>query len=180
LIAESVRAGLYCLVQIKNVDQHRDYFKSLQEDFKAIGIVIDPSCSDPVRARYYSHDENYYLNESATIYNKILKPIIKPVHAPIKPTVSTNELFNRCLNSIESNHIDITSASRKDWLKIASAIASEFGAGGLEYFHRISCFYPDYNPKETEKTFNYMAKDPKCHISTFFSICKDYGVSYMK
>ncbi|MBI9057773.1 MAG: PriCT-2 domain-containing protein [Labilibaculum sp.] len=178
LVAESVRAGLYALIQIENANLHREYFKSLQAEFKAIGVVIDKSCSDPIRARIYSYDANYKLNENATIYSKILKPEPKQASTPIKNTISTNELFNRCLSQIEATQTDITTG-RIGWIKIASAIASEFGSGGLEFFHRVSCYHPEYEPKECKRTYLHIAKNPKCTISTFFNTCHNYGISYM-
>lgn len=179
-IAESLRGGLWGMVKIKDREKHREHYLALIEDFAKIGIKLDTNCINVSRSRYVSYDPEPYINRNATTYTRLPKVRKERILLPRKATTSTEELFLRCLSQIEVNHIDITGASRFDWLKVASAIASEFGAGGLEYFQRVSCYYPNYNPKECEKTFNHIAKNPKCTISSFFSTCKRYNITYLQ
>ncbi len=50
---------------------------------------------------------------------------------------------------LESRRRDVTERYR-DWFRIGLALASIFGEGGREFYHRISQFYPRYSMEETD------------------------------
>jgi hypothetical protein len=50
---------------------------------------------------------------------------------------------------LESRRRDVTERYR-DWFRIGLALASIFGEGGREFYHRISRFYPRYTIEETD------------------------------
>ena len=60
--------GLFCIIPYTDYTKHNLFFNALKEDFYEMGIVIDSSCSDECRLRFYSHDENPYINRNASDY----------------------------------------------------------------------------------------------------------------
>ena len=83
---------------------------------------------------------------------------------------------------IELSGTDIT-ADYGDWCNIGFALAYEFGADGEPFFHRISAFYPNYDPKKA--SIQYAAclrhrvpsgKAP-ITIATLFHIAKSHGIN---
>ena len=82
---------------------------------------------------------------------------------------------------IERSGIDITS-DYGDWCSIGFALASALGSDGEAYFHRISAFYPNYNPKEASKQYaaclRHKVPSGKAPITiaTLFHIAKAHGI----
>ena len=96
--------------------------------------------------------------------------------------MSTADAVEALTVLIERSGIDIT-ADYGDWCNIGFALAQEFGAAGEAFFHRISAFYPNYDPKTASK--QYLAclrhevptgKVPVT-IATLFHIAKSHGIS---
>ncbi|KWW41785.1 MAG: primase 2 [bacterium F083] len=96
--------------------------------------------------------------------------------------MSTADAVEALTVLIERSGIDIT-ANYGDWCNIGFALAQEFGAAGEAFFHRISAFYPNYDPKTASK--QYLAclrhevptgKVPVT-IATLFHIAKSHGIS---
>lgn len=96
--------------------------------------------------------------------------------------MSTADAVEALTVLIERSGIDIT-ADYGDWCNIGFALAQEFGAAGEAFFHRISAFYPNYDPKTASK--QYLAclrhevptgKAPVT-IATLFNIAKSHGIS---
>lgn len=67
-----------------------------------------------------------------------------------------DEMVHLIEKVIEPNQIDIT-GDEPTWFAIACAIHSTLGAYGEDYFHRVSRFYPDYNRREAQKKWDYVA-----------------------
>ena len=96
--------------------------------------------------------------------------------------MSTADAVEALTVLIERSGIDIT-AEYGDWCNIGFALAQEFGAAGEAFFHRISAFYPNYDPKTASKQY------PSClrhevptgkvpvTIATLFHIAKSHGIS---
>ncbi|MTU30694.1 BT4734/BF3469 family protein [Parabacteroides merdae] len=60
--------GLFCIIPYDDFGKHKLYFNALQQEFKDMGIIIDSSCSDICRLRFYSYDEHPYVNWDAEVY----------------------------------------------------------------------------------------------------------------
>ena len=82
------------------------------------------------------------------------------------------------VQAIEASGIDIT-PSYSEWLAIAFALVSELGEEGRQYFHRISCFNPDYDYDEADRQYSACLKDGsrEITIASLFHIAKTHGVS---
>ena len=98
------------------------------------------------------------------------------------PLLSPAESVEALTVLIERSGIDIT-ADYADWCSIAFALAEAFGSAGEQFFHRISAFYPNYNPTEASKQFaaclRHKVPSGKAPvtIATLFHIAKSHGIN---
>lgn len=65
--------GIFCLIRLAYPERHKEHFYALAKDFESLGIVIDRSCSDICRLRFYSWDEKPYMNLEAKEYAKCIE-----------------------------------------------------------------------------------------------------------
>ncbi len=83
---------------------------------------------------------------------------------------------------IERSATDIT-ADYGDWCSIGFALAHEFGADGEPFFHRISAFYPNYDPQTAQKQYAACLRHrmpsgkAPITIATLFHIAKSHGIN---
>lgn len=96
--------------------------------------------------------------------------------------MSTADAVEALTVLIERSGIDIT-ADYGDWCNIGFALAQEFGAAGEAFFHRISAFYPNYDPKTASKQYLSCLRHEvptgkaPVTIATLFHIAKFHGIS---
>lgn len=64
--------GVFCIILYEDHRKHELYFYALEQEFKDMGIVVDSSCSDICRLRFYSYDEYPYVNFDAEVYTRTL------------------------------------------------------------------------------------------------------------
>ena len=147
-------------------------------------VTMDQVCKDVSRLMFLSHDPDCYYNPNAAFFkasNEAPKP--EPKKAPEMP--KSNSIpegvtadVEKVVDQITTHKIDIT-GGYDDWLKLGFALASEFGLGGLGYFHKISQYSPTYDPHTCEKQYEACCRDTgvsKASIKTFFGMAKDYGL----
>lgn len=156
-------------------DIHSKRFQALQNDFKEIGIVIDPSCKDVCRLRIYSFDPDAYFNHNAKLYTKIFIPAPKKSTRPASS--DTRDKVESIISEISSTGIDIT-GTYDDWFALACSLANEFGESGRGYFHSISKYHPEYSVLRTDRMFDAVLKKSynKISIGSFFHVARDYGL----
>ena len=186
--------GVFCIIRYVDWHNHKEHFYALEEDFRQMGIVVDSSCSDIFRLRFYSYDPKPYINMNAEIYKKVLvKRTIQKVQRekvvmqapnsrgqtiltqPMERLSVENELLRpsnldsmrlvppinktkevQCiLNYVIANEIDIT-AIYNDWFVIGNIVKSIYKNNGLEMFHKVSRFYPNYSKDETDNLYAYI------------------------
>ena len=98
------------------------------------------------------------------------------------PLMSAAESVEALTVLIERSASDIT-ADYADWCSIGFALADAFGSAGEPFFHRISAFYPKYNPSEASKQYaaclRHKVPSGKAPITigTLFHIAKSHGIS---
>ena len=121
--------------------------------------------------------KNIFKVEEWLPKNEIVKS--EPANDKI-PFVKTDKYTETDLliKKIEDNQIDITS-NYQDWRNIGFAIADEFGEKGRDFFLRISRFYSEYSPAETNKQFDacLKANGSGINLSTLFYLAKSAGVA---
>ncbi len=179
--------GLFCIIQIADTSRHKEHFYALEKDFYDIGIVIDSSCKDLVRLRYYSFDENPIFNESAKVYIKCVELPRESNSLKHEPSVivtkkmslrdqllnqrfktsgfgcvtpifkSKTQQVKELITLISDKKIDITT-KWKDWFTICCVIQNLFGEDGRELFHKVSCFYDGYTISECDLFYSSILK----------------------
>lgn len=156
-------------------DAHSQRFQALENDFKEIGIVLDPSCKDVCRLRIYSWDPEAFFNHDAKLYTKLFVPIPKQNNRPVFS--DTRERVERIISNIIKTGTDLT-GTYEGWLKIACSFANEFGESGRGYFHIVSRYHREYNVARTDRMFDAVLKHDyrQVTIASFFKIAQDYGL----
>ena len=170
--------GWFAIFRIAYPDKHKAQFEALQRDFASSGLVIDKACKDVSRMRFISYDPEPYVNEDATLYNKVW---VEP-----KPTYHSSctysggddmEQVEKCCKLIADRGIDIT-ATYDDWFHVGAALAS-LGERGRRLFHLVSSQNAKYKAAETDKKFDNLLRNvSSINIGTFFHICFQYGINW--
>ena len=145
--------GYICIIPISNSELHRDHFRALQEDFKSLGIVIDPSCIDVSRLRFYCYDKDAYFNPYATVYTSTKSKEIKEYNTEYTKIDITDKELLKIISHIENNHIDIA-PTYKEFSELSYAINYEFGEDGRDLFHRICKQYKGYNGNDVDQQYD--------------------------
>ena len=82
----------------------------------------------------------------------------------------------RVVKAVEEARVDIA-PSYAEWRDLGFALASEFGMDGMDFYQRLSQFYPNYTQQETAK--QYVAccnsRGSGITIRTLFGMAKKYG-----
>ena len=171
--------GWFAIFRIAYPDKHKAQFEALQRDFAHSGLAIDKACKDVSRMRFISYDPEPYVNEDATIYNKVYVDA-KPTFCPPYIRASADdglEQVERCCHEIVSRGIDIT-ATYDDWFHVGAALAS-LGERGRSLFHLVSAQNVKYKAAETDRKFdNCLRCVSSINIGTFFHICSRYGINW--
>lgn len=187
--------GLFCIIPYSDHTKHREIFTCLERDLRSKSIIIDKSCIDECRLRFYSYDENPYININAEIYkysesktyveiNVKKKNKVKP---PKKETIlipNIVETFLQPNNLILESGTPLTQKQKverllneiirnqvdityyyHDWITIGHIIKALFGKEGKTLFHKVSQFYPNYDYNETEKVYSQLDTN-KYHYQT--------------
>ena len=170
--------GWFAIFRIAYPDKHKAQFEALQRDFASSGLVIDKACKDVSRMRFISYDPEPYVNEDATLYNKVW---VEP-----KPTYHSSctysggddmEQVEKCCRIIADRGIDIT-ATYDDWFHVGAALAT-LGERGRSLFHLVSSQNAKYKAAETDRKFdNFLRNVSSINIGTFFHICSQYRINW--
>ena len=173
--------------EIQNDEDFKGVFKSLRRFCQErLNLAPDESRKDISGLCYLPHDGNAILRQAGSGFDvekwrpvEAPKPQVKP--APVRTTGSFDEPddYTRALiavEDIESQGIDITS-DRNQWMRIGFAL-SELGEPGRELFHRVSRFYPHYDPQETDEQFDSFLSSggSGINLETLFAIAREHGV----
>ena len=175
--AHSVRGeGWFAIFHIAYPEKHRAHFEALQRDFSNSGLVVDKSCKDVSRMRTISYAPEPYVNEAATLYNKVWVEPKPTIHIPYSGG-DDKEDVEKCCRIIADRGIDIT-ATYDDWFHVGAALAS-LGERGRRLFHLVSSQNAKYKAAETDKKFdNLLRYVSSINLGTFFHICSQYGINW--
>jgi len=179
--------GVFAIVPTNNTDleKHGRICDFLRTVFLKEGILADPSCKDYTRLRFASYDPQAYYNPDAEVFDAVgflnqLKAHERAALAPTShadPSDRTRYKVEQYIAAAESGCNDITS-QYGNWFRIGFALASEFGADGERYFHRISQFHPKYDYCETAAKYAELLRSGsgRVRIGTFFRIMNENGI----
>lgn len=181
--------GIFCIIPIADAEHIKEYFKSIQEDFKNIGLVIDQQCSNINRLRFASYDENLVnktwlkTEDDIQIYDKV--PEIEP-EINIQKNLGN---LNLGPNSLVMNDLFVMKAlillvvkykyqsnDYYSWLQDGFRLACLGDTFGFFWFLQISRRSVGYkNDSEVQRKFNNCLQNTKMDrscLSYYFSILK--------
>lgn len=170
--------GWFAIFRIAYPEKHREQFEALRRDFASLGLTIDGSCKDVSRMRIISYDPEPYVNEHATIYNKVwTEPKTKTfVHYTYGDDSDDFTKAEQCCQEIARRGTDIT-ATYDDWFHVGAALAS-LGERGRSLFHLVSAQNAQYKAAETDRKFDdCLHRVSNISLGTFFHICAKYGIN---
>lgn len=168
--------GVYAIIKISTKKDLIKYFKYFRNKLKEKGIIIDESCKDYTRLRFFSVDKKAYYNPKAETFILPKKPKVKKSKLTGDSKTNLNKV-EAIVQLIEHHAVDITS-DYNDWIKIAGALYNAFGEVGRQYFHRISKYNHGYKEKSCDTKFNQCQNMTRITLSTFFFIADSYGIRY--
>ena len=139
--------------------KHLETFQFLQHYYlENYGLVVDKGCKDVTRLRYISYDPDLYSSEGA-------ETVILPPDFFKEPKRSHTNLFSNAngknheiIRAIIASKILLGYDFYNSWLKIAFALAQEFGEAGRAYFHELSKISPKYDPADCDRKFDNCLK----------------------
>ena len=167
--------GIFCIIPVTNdKDKFKQHFLAIKEEFANKNIVIDKNCSNINRLRYYSYDDNKYINPNANVYTKT-KEIEISVSKTFNNEIGKDEnekTVIKIINILQANkdnikknkNLDIT-YSYNNWYRIGAAIANTFGENGFKYFNAISELSTKYNIYECRDKYDELLCNPVSDIS---------------
>jgi hypothetical protein len=104
--------GLYCLIKIDDYQQHKCRFQTLEQEFEKMNVVIDSSCSDLARLRFYSYDKDPIINPDSKVFSSETEYFIEYcpeslAHIKIKDNFDALESAYRAtfINDINPPHV---------------------------------------------------------------------------
>lgn len=108
------------------------------------------------------------------------RPATSPVAAKPQQTTTSPDAgddIEVITQRIEQRRVDITQGY-SNWRDIGFALADQLKENGRSYFHRISCFHPEYNEQATDKQYDkcLRAHGTGVTIKTFFQKAKEAGI----
>ena len=175
--------GYFVIIPLQYPDKHVEHFFALEKLFKELKINVDITCKEVNRLRFYSWDDDPYMNHNAIPfthtcnYTEPIKPIGKRRYARTSTMRNTTKKVEEYIREIKAKSVDITD-KYKYWYEIGFSLATEFGESGRQYFHQISQYHSAYNSGKTDEKYTELLKSNKGRykIATFFYQCTAHGV----
>lgn len=100
--------GVFCIIPYEDYRKHKLHFYALEQEFKDMGIVVDSSCSDICRLRFYSYDEHPYVNFDAEVYTRTLDKS-SAIHLKSE-IISPNKSGDRQILNVTSKSLSLREA----------------------------------------------------------------------
>ena len=177
--------GYYCIIPIKDATLFKQHFNALQKDFANMGIVIDKSCSNANRLRYYSYDNETYVNTNAEVYTRVLEEQkkvytnINTDNSEVKKVGINDKSIIDMLDYLDKHKLDITNSYPK-WLHVTAAIVNTYGEDGRDLYHNICRYYKGYNKYECDDKYNELMNNPlsEINLGTLFYIFNERKAEY--
>lgn len=175
--------GIYAIFKVHEKEKHSKVFKFLKKALKEKGIIIDKQCGDVSRLRFFSLDEEAYINKDAKPF-RLPKKKIRRGNYQSTGDVSIIERERRKVESIvalvQSSGVDITGGTDgyANWVKVAASLNGMFGEGGRSYFHELSKNHKDYKAKACDRKYDQCSNMTGYGISSLYYLAGQYGLKY--
>mgnify|MGYP006137240317 CR=1 FL=1 len=168
--------GYYLIIRLENPKRHKEYFDFISIWLKdAEDINIDASCSNLNRLRFFSIDDDQYINEQAsTLKESILGAKKNPTYVQVK---GSNTDILALVEKIEASGVSIA-PDYDSYFKLAVTFYNLLGEAGREYFHRTCCIDSAYDSKQSDDLFDDISKRgyTKCTLGTLIFLMKQSNV----
>jgi hypothetical protein len=169
--------GLCAIFKIDG-DRHLEAFNSIAAYlYQSYQLIVDQSGKNVSRARFVSFDPFLHLNENALQFKKYLpkekpKKVSKVVYVKSDFDAIIKQMYDRSVNICEDY---------ADWVSVAYALISQFGEGGIDYFHTLSSISSKYDSLNTERQYqsclkNNAEKGKQATIATIYYHAKQAGI----
>lgn len=170
----SVRGFGYAVLIKIEPERHLDAFLGLEQYFFVnYSIVVDKSCKDTSRLRYVSYDPDIYVNQKAKVFKKYLPK--KEVKKQKIKTIVVKSDFDAMVNqAAPMNLFD----DYQNYIMLAFALTSEFGAAGRFYFHQLCSSSPKYDQTRADKDYDkaLSRSGSGITIASVYYIFKEAGI----
>lgn len=184
--------GVFAVIATNNAEpaQHGRVVDLLGQVLAQYDLYYDRACKDVCRLRFVSYDPEAYWNITPAQFDARAmlahhaekqddpgrRPRAVSLPKPAGDNSTTEKKVQALVDAIEAQRADITGIY-EDWMRLGMALATEFGAAGETYFHRISQYHPKYDPREIEKKYAEFCRNARrVHIGTFFHICTQHNI----
>ena len=134
--------GLKLVIESGAMERHREAYDAAIKHIKERYQIEADHTPDVARACFLCYDPKAYFRVQITD-NRV--QIVERGGGRLDDYGRIEVIVCR----LESRRRDVTERYR-DWFRIGLALASIFGEGGREFYHRISRFYPRYSMEETD------------------------------
>jgi len=166
---------------------------SLEDDFKKLGFVVDPSTKNADRVTFYSYDLDYYLNIDCEVYNKeldalkvanqikyekqrVIRNDIKKSNISLK---NKKSYIDGLVKFLDANNLSLDNGDYSNWERIALGLISEFKENGEFYFLELSKNYNGYNKDEAiefyQRHYDNYSEDNDVTFGTIVYLAKELG-----
>lgn len=168
--------GLVWYVKV-SPERHKDAFYALEQYLaNTYNVIADSSGKDVSRFRFVSYDPDLYMYAKA---KKWATYIPKKDRVQVSPTVNAyhSDDIKHILDQIQARGINIAE-DYDTWIKIAFALATEFGEEGRAYFHVVSAPSAKYDAGKCDRQYDISLRrqGDGIGISTFFWHCNRAGI----
>jgi len=180
--------GIKAVIKINpSIETHLEQFYALERYYKdQYEVEIDKACKDIARCMLLSYDPNIYCNPNSDVFEELYLPSFKIIESKTRQVgrlatiqYSSNEwdFVENITAALEKNRIDITETYDK-WIRVGYALCTSFGNDGIDYFQRISAYYPNYTTEETKKTYLRLLahNDGGISLGTLVHFAREAGV----
>lgn len=168
--------GLAVIIKI-DASKHLESFLGLEDYFFRIyNTTIDKTCKNVSRLRFYSYDNNIYINKKSKVFKEYIKPIYNKKE--VVNTILTGGEFDELMTKIISSGRNLAD-DYDTYLKIGFALADEFKESGRQYFHAISSVSNKYDSKQCDRQYTHCISaggSKKIKIGTLYYFCKISGI----
>lgn len=172
--------GYYAIIPVRDACNLEEHFNAVGAELAEKGIIIDKACKDYVRARFFSHDTERYINPRCSVFvkrkkirrgadeyvststtpksfdKKDISATQAPQYSTSQYTLSTEEALARACIGTEYLNICPT---YQTWFEVGCALAKELGENGRKYFHTLSSGYKGYSKGETDRKYDGLLND---------------------
>lgn len=155
-------------------ERHQDAFLGLEQYlFTNYSIVVDKSCKDISRLRFVSYDPDLYINPKSRLFKRYLKKTEQKIKA-YNPIVVQSDFDDMVNQAASLNLFD----SYDDYIKLAFALANQFGENGEVYFHKLCQSSSKYDEQKASQHYQKICKrnNTGVTISSVYYKFKEAGI----